>query len=144
MLYGRMTAIFLSLWKAGTMPESRIIDSLKLFSLKPSINFNWRLYPGYSSSLVIKQFNDQFFVYLRQTICHCLFKFSKLIFYIIGTMENKNNTLNNKDIFNPYIVNPNQENSSLKEITILDITVNVKIFCHLFWWQYQKKYSKNW
>jgi len=59
-------------------------------------------------------------------------------------MENKNNTLNNKDIFNPYIVNPNQENSSLKEITILDITVNVKIFCHLFWWQYQKKYSKNW
>ncbi len=42
------------------------------------------------------------------------------------------NKLNNKDIFNPYIVNPNQENSSLKEITILDITVNVKIFCHLF------------
>ena len=40
-------------------------------------------------------------------------------------MENNNNSLNNKYIFRPHMVNPTRENSSFIEITIFNETVDI-------------------
>ena len=40
-------------------------------------------------------------------------------------MENNNNSLNNKDIFRPRIINPTRENSSFTELPIFNETVDI-------------------